>query len=154
MKSLPLAYMRGRTLNDSFVILDEAQNSTVPQMKMFLTRLGFRSKMVVTGDITQVDLPVGTDIRLDQRQTYPEKNRRYPNHQLQRKRRGPTRLGQKNRPCLRGRTHRFQWKFQFRFWLTPLSYQLDMEILISKITRPSHPVDDPVQLPISDQSSS
>jgi phosphate starvation-inducible PhoH-like protein len=56
----PLAYMRGRTLNDAFVILDEAQNSTVPQMKMFLTRLGFRSKMVVTGDITQVDLPSGT----------------------------------------------------------------------------------------------
>ncbi|NIQ00558.1 MAG: AAA family ATPase, partial [Nitrospinaceae bacterium] len=56
----PLAYMRGRTLNDAFIILDEAQNSTVPQMKMFLTRLGFRSKMVVTGDITQVDLPNGT----------------------------------------------------------------------------------------------
>jgi len=56
----PLAYMRGRTLNDAFIILDEAQNSTVPQMKMFLTRLGFRSKMVVTGDITQVDLPTDT----------------------------------------------------------------------------------------------
>jgi phosphate starvation-inducible PhoH-like protein len=53
----PLAFMRGRTLNDSFVILDEAQNTTPEQMKMFLTRLGFRSKMVVTGDITQVDLP-------------------------------------------------------------------------------------------------
>ncbi|MET0976414.1 MAG: PhoH family protein [Leifsonia sp.] len=55
----PLAYMRGRTLNDSFVILDEAQNTTPEQMKMFLTRLGFGSKMVVTGDITQVDLPAG-----------------------------------------------------------------------------------------------
>jgi len=54
----PLAYMRGRTLNDSFIILDEAQNTTSEQMKMFLTRLGFNSKMVVTGDITQVDLPV------------------------------------------------------------------------------------------------
>ena len=53
----PLAYMRGRTLDDSFVILDEAQNTTPEQMKMFLTRLGFRSKMVVTGDITQIDLP-------------------------------------------------------------------------------------------------
>ncbi|MEN0084102.1 MAG: PhoH family protein [Leifsonia sp.] len=53
----PLAYMRGRTLNDSFIILDEAQNTTPEQMKMFLTRLGFNSKMVVTGDITQVDLP-------------------------------------------------------------------------------------------------
>lgn len=53
----PLAYMRGRTLNNSFVILDEAQNTTPPQMKMFLTRLGFGSKMVITGDITQIDLP-------------------------------------------------------------------------------------------------
>ncbi len=52
----PLAYMRGRTLNDSFVILDEAQNTTVEQMKMFLTRIGFNSKAVVTGDITQIDL--------------------------------------------------------------------------------------------------
>ena len=56
----PLAYMRGRTLNDAFIILDEAQNTTPEQMKMFLTRLGFGSKMVVTGDITQVDLPFGT----------------------------------------------------------------------------------------------
>jgi phosphate starvation-inducible PhoH-like protein len=55
----PLAYMRGRTLNDAFVILDEAQNTTAEQMKMFLTRLGFGSKIVVTGDITQVDLPGG-----------------------------------------------------------------------------------------------
>jgi len=55
----PLAYMRGRTLNDSFIILDEAQNTTAEQMKMFLTRLGFGSKMVVTGDVTQVDLPTG-----------------------------------------------------------------------------------------------
>jgi len=55
----PLAYMRGRTLNDSFIILDEAQNTTGEQMKMFLTRLGFNSKMVITGDITQVDLPGG-----------------------------------------------------------------------------------------------
>jgi phosphate starvation-inducible PhoH-like protein len=55
----PLAYMRGRTLDDSFIILDEAQNTTIEQMKMFLTRLGFNSKMVVTGDVTQVDLPEG-----------------------------------------------------------------------------------------------
>jgi phosphate starvation-inducible protein PhoH and related proteins len=55
----PLAYMRGRTLNDSFIILDEAQNTSAEQMKMFLTRLGFGSKIVVTGDITQVDLPAG-----------------------------------------------------------------------------------------------
>ncbi len=55
----PLAYMRGRTLNDSFIVLDEAQNTTAEQMKMFLTRLGFGSKAVVTGDITQIDLPSG-----------------------------------------------------------------------------------------------
>jgi phosphate starvation-inducible PhoH-like protein len=55
----PLAYMRGRTLNDSFIILDEAQNTSAEQMKMFLTRLGFASKIVVTGDVTQVDLPAG-----------------------------------------------------------------------------------------------
>jgi phosphate starvation-inducible PhoH-like protein len=57
---IPLAYMRGRTLNDAYIILDEAQNTTATQMKMFLTRMGMRSKMVVTGDITQVDLEVGT----------------------------------------------------------------------------------------------
>ncbi|WP_115790597.1 PhoH family protein [Arthrobacter silvisoli] len=57
----PLAYMRGRTLNDAFIILDEAQNTTPEQMKMFLTRLGFGSKMVVTGDVTQVDLPFGSN---------------------------------------------------------------------------------------------
>jgi phosphate starvation-inducible PhoH-like protein len=57
----PLAYMRGRTLNDSFVILDEAQNTTPMQMKMFLTRLGFGSRMVVTGDVTQTDLPAGQE---------------------------------------------------------------------------------------------
>ena len=56
----PLAYMRGRTLNDSFIILDEAQNTSPEQMKMFLTRLGFGSRIVVTGDVTQVDLPSGT----------------------------------------------------------------------------------------------
>lgn len=62
----PLAFMRGRTLNDSFIILDEAQNATVEQMKMFLTRLGFYSKAVITGDITQVDLPSGKESGLIQ----------------------------------------------------------------------------------------
>ncbi len=65
----PLAYMRGRTLNDSFVILDEAQNSTKEQMKMFLTRLGFNSKMVITGDITQIDLENEKNSGLIQAQT-------------------------------------------------------------------------------------
>ena len=55
----PLAFMRGRTLNDSFIILDEAQNTTPEQMKMFLTRIGFGSRVVVTGDVTQVDVPGG-----------------------------------------------------------------------------------------------
>ncbi|RME37506.1 MAG: PhoH family protein, partial [Deltaproteobacteria bacterium] len=55
----PLAFMRGRTLNDAFVILDEAQNTTTEQMKMFLTRLGFGSRAVITGDATQIDLPTG-----------------------------------------------------------------------------------------------
>jgi phosphate starvation-inducible PhoH-like protein len=57
IEASPLAYMRGRTLNNAFVILDEAQNTTVGQMKMFLTRLGWQSKAVVTGDVTQIDLP-------------------------------------------------------------------------------------------------
>ena len=56
----PLAFLRGRSLNDSFIVLDEAQNTTPEQMKMFLTRLGFGSKIVVTGDVTQTDLPSGT----------------------------------------------------------------------------------------------
>jgi phosphate starvation-inducible protein PhoH and related proteins len=60
----PLAYMRGRTLNDAFIVLDEAQNSTIEQMKMFLTRLGFDSKAVITGDITQSDLPDGKPVGL------------------------------------------------------------------------------------------
>lgn len=58
---LPLAFMRGRTLNESFIILDEAQNTTIMQMKMFLTRMGFGSKTVITGDPTQIDLPKGMD---------------------------------------------------------------------------------------------
>jgi phosphate starvation-inducible PhoH-like protein len=62
----PLAYMRGRTLNDAFIILDEAQNTSPEQMKMFLTRLGFDSKIVITGDVTQVDLPSGTKSGLRQ----------------------------------------------------------------------------------------
>ncbi len=62
----PLAYMRGRTLDNSFIILDEAQNTTPAQMKMFLTRIGFGSKVIITGDLTQKDLPVGTKSGLDQ----------------------------------------------------------------------------------------
>ena len=61
----PLAYMRGRTLDNAFIILDEAQNTTPAQMKMFLTRIGFGSKVVITGDSTQKDLPAGQDSGLD-----------------------------------------------------------------------------------------
>ncbi|WP_299527317.1 PhoH family protein [uncultured Streptomyces sp.] len=68
----PLAYMRGRTLNDAFIILDEAQNTSAEQMKMFLTRLGFDSKIVITGDVTQVDLPSGTKSGLRQVQAILE----------------------------------------------------------------------------------
>jgi phosphate starvation-inducible PhoH-like protein len=64
----PLAFMRGRTLNDSFVILDEAQNTTGEQMKMFLTRLGYGSKAVITGDVTQIDLPAGRSSGLKEAQ--------------------------------------------------------------------------------------
>jgi phosphate starvation-inducible PhoH-like protein len=65
----PLAFMRGRTLNDSFVILDEAQNTTTEQMKMFLTRLGYGSKAIITGDVTQIDLPTGKASGLKEAQT-------------------------------------------------------------------------------------
>ena len=60
----PLAFMRGRTLNDAFIILDEAQNTTSEQMKMFLTRIGMHSKAVITGDVTQIDLPLARKFRL------------------------------------------------------------------------------------------
>ncbi len=75
----PLAFMRGRTLNDSFVILDEAQNTSPEQMKMFLTRLGFNSTMVVTGDVTQIDLPTRPALRPDRGPRHP---RRGPGHLL------------------------------------------------------------------------
>ena len=72
----PLAFMRGRTLSDSFVILDEAQNATDDQLKMFLTRLGGGSKMIVTGDVTQIDLPVGAAQRAARRRKPPARDRR------------------------------------------------------------------------------
>lgn len=73
----PLAYMRGRTLDDSFIILDEAQNTTPEQMKMFLTRIGFGSKAVITGDVTQIDLPRGKKIRAKRGYGDIKRNRRY-----------------------------------------------------------------------------
>ena len=83
----PIAFMRGRTLNDAFVILDEAQNTTSEQMKMFLTRLGFGSKAVVTGDITQIDLPIGAHIRPGRGHEGRVENRRHFVHPFRRSRR-------------------------------------------------------------------
>ena len=83
----PLAYMRGRSLNDAFIILDEAQNTTGEQMKMFLTRLGFGSKMVVTGDVTQVDLPGRGEVGSACRRRGSRRHRRHP---LRRAHRPPT----------------------------------------------------------------
>ena len=99
----PLAYMRGRTLNDAFIILDEAQNTTSEQMKMFLTRLGFNSKMVVTGDITQVDLPASRPSGLIEIQTRAAGHRRHPVHLLRRSGRRPARSGVVDRAGLRPR---------------------------------------------------
>ena len=84
----PLAFMRGRTLNDAFVILDEAQNTTSEQMKMFLTRLGFGSKAVVTGDITQIDLPSGRTSGLVEAHERGRAGRRNRVRPLRRPRRG------------------------------------------------------------------
>ena len=80
----PIAFMRGRTLNDAFVILDEAQNTTSEQMKMFLTRLGFGSKAVVTGDITQIDLPQPEDVGADRGAADRQGHRRDRLHLLRR----------------------------------------------------------------------
>ena len=93
----PLAYMRGRTLNDAFIILDEAQNTSPEQMKMFLTRLGFGSKMVVTGDVTQVDLPDGHQSGLRVVEEHP---RRRQGHVVQ----PPHRARRRTSPA--GRPHR------------------------------------------------
>ena len=96
----PLAFMRGRTLNDSFVILDEAQNTTPEQMKMFLTRLGFGSRMVVTGDITQIDLPRDQKSGPRGGQRRPDGRRRRRVRALRRRRRRPpqARAADRRRP--------------------------------------------------------
>ncbi len=97
----PLAFMRGRTLNDSFVILDEAQNTSPEQMKMFLTRLGFNSRMVVTGDVTQIDLPSDQRSGLIAVRGHP---RPRPGHRVRRVRRrgrGPPQAGPADRRRLR-----------------------------------------------------
>jgi phosphate starvation-inducible PhoH-like protein len=95
----PLAFMRGRTLNDSFVILDEAQNTTSEQMKMFLTRLGYGSKAVVTGDVTQIDLPGGQAVGPQGGAGSVAGHRRHPDRHVHRARRRapPARAGDHRR---------------------------------------------------------
>ena len=102
----PLAYMRGRTLNDAFIILDEAQNTTAEQMKMFLTRLGFGSRIVVTGDVTQVDLPAGPGQRPARGPGDPRRRRGRLLRQADQPRRGPAPAGRRHRRRLRGATTR------------------------------------------------
>ena len=99
----PIAFMRGRTLNDAFVILDEAQNTTSEQMKMFLTRLGFDSKAVVTGDVTQIDLPENRRSGLMEAILAPVEHRRHRLSLLHRGRRRPSPAGSEDHQGLRGR---------------------------------------------------
>ena len=99
----PIAFMRGRTLNDAFVILDEAQNTTSEQMKMFLTRLGFGSKAVVTGDITQIDLPTGRMSGLVEAMKVVVANRRNLVHAFRRARRRAPQARAADREGLRDR---------------------------------------------------
>ena len=104
----PIAFMRGRTLNDSFIILDEAQNSTPEQMKMVLTRQGFNSKMVVNGDVTQIDLPTGAPQRPDRRGGSAQGRRRHQLRAVRRQGRGAPHPGAAHRQGLRAlqRDHR------------------------------------------------
>ncbi len=97
----PLAYMRGRTISDAFIILDEAQNTTGEQMKMFLTRLGFGSKIVVTGDITQVDLPGGAASGLRAAMHDPRRHRGHPLLRTHQRRRRAASAGRRHRRRLR-----------------------------------------------------
>ena len=97
----PLAYMRGRTLSDAFIILDEAQNTTGEQMKMFLTRLGFGSKIVVTGDITQVDLPGGASLGTACGHANPRRHQRHSLRRTHQRRRGPAPVGRRHRRRVR-----------------------------------------------------
>ena len=98
----PIAFMRGRTLNDSFVILDEAQNTTSEQMKMFLTRLGFGAKAVITGDITQIDLPTGRTSGLVEAMKVVGGDRGHLVRPLRRPRRRPPQARAADRQGVRG----------------------------------------------------
>ena len=96
----PLAFMRGRSLNESFIILDEAQNTTIEQMKMFLTRIGFGSRAVVTGDLTQTDLPPGRMSGLQSRAADPARRAGRGVHAVRRRRRGAPSAGAAHRAGL------------------------------------------------------
>ena len=104
IEMIPLAYMRGRTLNDAFIILDEAQNTTVAQMKMFLTRMGMGSKIVVSGDTTQVDLPSHTRSGLIDAHRPAARNRRLLRSAADRGRHRPASAGARHRAGVRRRT--------------------------------------------------
>jgi predicted ribonuclease YlaK len=97
----PLAFMRGRTLNNAFVILDEAQNTTPEQMKMFLTRIGFGARAVVTGDVSQIDLPKGQLSRPDRGGTGAPARQGHRHHPLHQRRRGAPPAGGAHRGRLR-----------------------------------------------------
>ena len=97
----PLAYMRGRTLNHAFIILDEAQNTTPEQMKMFLTRIGFGAKAVVTGDVTQIDLQRGQKSGLIEARRILAGRARHRVHRFHRRRRGAPPAGGAHHRCLR-----------------------------------------------------
>ena len=96
----PIAFMRGRTLSDAFIILDEAQNTTPQQMKMFLTRFGMRSRMVICGDPNQTDLPAGRDLRPQRRGRQARGHRAARHHPLRRRRRGPAPARRQDRRSL------------------------------------------------------
>ena len=97
----PLAFMRGRSLNESFIILDEAQNTTIEQMKMFLTRIGFGARAVVTGDLTQTDLPQRPHVRTAARAADPARRAGRRLHAVRRRRRGAPSAGTADRAGLR-----------------------------------------------------
>ena len=99
----PLAYMRGRTLNHSFIILDEAQNTTPEQMKMFLTRIGFGTKAVITGDVTQIDLARGQKSGLIEARAHPGRRARHRVRAFHERRRRPPSAGAEDHRCLRAR---------------------------------------------------
>ena len=118
----PLAFMRGRTLNNAFVILDEAQNTTPEQMKMFLTRIGFGAKAVVTGDISQIDLPKGQLTRPGRGRAHPQARQGHRPYPLHQRRRGAPPAGGAHRRCLRRRAQERCEVTRLRRWNSTLQF--------------------------------